>query len=222
MFSPCLHSNGFVPDLEGTKHRRAFLLNSRDLPAGATKVFKEMSFLLFFFITTTNYNEVDNALESESVSFLLSCSLSQQRFFLSLNHIRTTMLITSLQAIMSEDKAQRVRRIDTQIIVVSEDKTRRRKLKRYTHIIKLPADAPNTHPHIIDLPKGLDKTSSLEGLTAQDAIVTTLYKWKPEALADLFGRNTLRFSWSQNAGDGHEFYVELDENYITASVIRNF
>lgn len=96
-----------------------------------------------------------------------------------------------------------------------------KRIDTHLHIhIDLPADAPDGHPHIINI-ESFNEEFPPEDLKAVDAIASVLYKWNPKALSDLLDLNKDTFYWCFNNGHGYEIFVSRIGDKVRVSDILN-
>lgn len=86
--------------------------------------------------------------------------------------------------------------------------------------IKLPADAPEGFPHIIEIPKlaaYMADYGAPDEFSPVDAIATTLYMWKPKALLTLLDLTTSNFSWTRR-NMNFDTYINREGTTVTVPI----
>ena len=124
----------------------------------------------------------------------------------------------------------------------SDEETGKEKIKRIDLYLKLslPADAPDSYPHLLDLEQfGLTKSSTIDeiddtsfddhALSGEsvfpsenpviDVIATTLFWYNPKALEDLLNLKIEEFHWGA-VSRGFEFYVDRKGCRVRVSLLN--
>jgi hypothetical protein len=85
--------------------------------------------------------------------------------------------------------------------------------------IDLPVNAPERHPHLIDISVVQEDTvgafGNPNGLTLVDTLATILYKWKLAALYALLDLDEYGFYWVYRNGSDYEYYVEKMDRSVS-------
>ena len=86
--------------------------------------------------------------------------------------------------------------------------------------LDLPANAPEGHPHIIDL-EAINENDLPDDLKAVDVIATVLYKWDPEALQNLLDLSKEDFHFGHLTASQYETYIIRNGRYVRVRKLRH-